>query len=68
MRAVPGDTVGFAKVDGFEGPENDAVDAVIVFDLPEPRFWQRGTVSHYVAMVIRDPCWREFLNVHRIAL
>lgn len=47
MRALPGDTVGFARIDEFKGLENDAV---IVVDLPEPRFWNRDPVSHYVAM------------------
>ena len=47
MRAVPGDTVGFARIDEFKGLENDAV---IVVDLPDPRFWNGDLVSHYVAM------------------
>ena len=47
MRAVPGDTVGFARVDEFKGLENDAV---IVIDLPDPRLWKRDPVSLYVAM------------------
>ena len=47
MRAVPGNTVGFARVDEFKGLENDAV---IVVDLPDPRLWKRDPVSHYVAM------------------
>lgn len=47
MRALPGDTVGFARIDEFKGLENDAV---IVVDLPDPRFWNDDPVSHYVAM------------------
>ena len=47
MRAVPGDTVGFARIDEFKGLENDAV---IVADLPDPQYWRRDPVSHYVAM------------------
>lgn len=45
MRAVPGDKVGFAKIDEFKRLENDAV---MVADLPEPRFWEHDPVSHYV--------------------
>lgn len=47
MRAVPGDTVGFAKIDEFKGLENDAV---MVAALLEPRFWEHDLASHYVAM------------------
>ncbi|MDE0040301.1 MAG: NERD domain-containing protein [Gammaproteobacteria bacterium] len=47
MRAVPRDTVGFARIDEFKGLENDAV---IVADLPDPRHSRRDPVSHYVAM------------------
>ncbi len=47
MRAVPRDTVGFARIDEFKGLENDAV---IVADLPDPQHWRRDPVSHYVAM------------------
>ena len=65
MRAVPGDTVGFVKIDEFKERENDAV---MVADLLETRFSEHDPVSQIVAMVIRDPCWRELLHVHRIAL
>ena len=46
MRAMPGDKVGFAKIDEFKGLENDAV---IVVDLPDPLVAARS-VAHYVAM------------------
>ena len=46
MRAMPGDKVGFAKIDEFKGLENDAV---IVVDLPDPLVANRS-VAHYVAM------------------
>ena len=46
MRAMPGDKVGFAKIDEFKGLENDAV---IVVDLPDPLVADRS-VAHYVAM------------------
>ena len=47
MRAVPGDTVGFANIDEFKGLENDTVMAA---DLLEPRFSERDPVSRVVAM------------------
>lgn len=47
MRAIPRDTVGFARIDQFKGLENDAV---IVADLPDPQHFRRDPVSHYVAM------------------
>lgn len=46
MRAVPGDTVGFAKIDEFKGLENDTV---MVADLLEPRFSERDPVPCVVA-------------------
>ena len=66
MRAVPGDKVGFAKIDEFKGLENDAV---IVADLPEPRFWEnepslaiRSDESSAIRVGAR------FSNVQRFAL
>lgn len=47
MRALPRDTVGFARIDEFKGLENDAV---IVADLPDPQHVAGDPVSHYVAM------------------
>ncbi len=47
MRAMPGDKVGFAKIDEFKGLENDAV---IVVDLPDPILTGDKSVAHYVAM------------------
>ena len=47
MRAIPGDAVGFARVDEFKGLENDAI---IVVDLPDPGQAAESRVSHYVAM------------------
>ena len=47
MRAMPGDKVGFARIDEFKGLENDAV---IVVDLPDPLVAADRSVAHYVAM------------------
>ena len=47
MRAVPGDRVGFARIDEFKGLENEAI---IVVDLPAPDDMNRGSPAHYVAM------------------
>lgn len=47
MRAMPGDKVGFARIDEFKGLENDAV---IVVDLPDPVLADGKSVAHYVAM------------------
>ena len=47
MRNLPGDKVGFAKIEEFKGLENEAV---IVVDLPAPDVVDRKTAQHYVAM------------------
>ena len=61
MRALPGDTVGFARIEEFKGLENEAI---VVADLPVPDETNRDSTAHYVAMsrarsvlslVYRDP-------------
>ena len=47
MRAIPGDRVGFARIDEFKGLENQAV---IVLDLPPPRDADSKSPEHYVAV------------------
>ena len=47
MRSIPGDKVGFARIDEFKGLENEAI---VVVDLPAPADAARDTASHYVAM------------------
>ena len=47
MRKVPGDKVGFAKIEDFKGLENEAI---IVVDLPAPAAADRQSAEHYVAM------------------
>ena len=47
MRNLPGDKVGFAKIEEFKGLENEAI---IVVDLPAPDVTDRKTAQHYVAM------------------
>ena len=47
MRRVPGDKVGFARIDEFKGLENEAI---IVMDLPAPNDAGGNEAAHYVAM------------------
>ena len=47
MRAIPGDKVGFARIEEFKGLENEAI---VVLDLPAPNGADRGSAAHYVAM------------------
>ena len=47
MREVPGDKVGFARIEEFKGLENEAI---VVVDLPAPSATHGKTVEHYVAM------------------
>ena len=47
MRSIPGDKVGFARIDEFKGLENEAI---LVVDLPAPADAARDTAAHYVAM------------------
>ena len=47
MRAVPGDKVGFARIEEFKGLENEAI---VVVDLPAPDGADRKSAAHYVAM------------------
>ena len=47
MRAIPGDKVGFARIEEFKGLENEAI---IVVDLPAPDETNRNSAAHYVAM------------------
>ncbi len=47
MRHVPGDSVGFARIDEFKGLENEAV---VVVDLPAPNRADENEAAHYVAM------------------
>ena len=47
MREVPGDTVGFARIEEFKGLESEAI---IVVDLPAPDGNDRKSAEHYVAM------------------
>ena len=47
MRNIPGDKVGFARVEEFKGLENEAI---VVVDLPVPAGAGRDSVEHYVAM------------------
>ena len=47
MRNLPGDKVGFAKIEEFKGLENEAI---IVVDLPAPDATDRKAAQHYVAM------------------
>ena len=47
MRELPGDKVGFAKIEHFKGLENEAI---VVVDLPAPTAEDRKSAEHYVAM------------------
>ena len=47
MRRMPGDKVGFARIDEFKGLENEAV---LVVDLPAPERATGNRAAHYVAM------------------
>ena len=47
VRRIPGDKVGFARIDEFKGLENEAV---IVVDLSAPNQTNRESAAHYVAM------------------
>ena len=47
MREIPGDKVGFARIEEFKGLENEAI---VVVDLPAPSATHGKTVEHYVAM------------------
>ena len=47
MRAIPGDKVGFARIEEFKGLENEAI---IVMDLPPPDGMDPKSAEHYVAM------------------
>ena len=47
MRAIPGDKVGFARIEEFKGLENEAI---VVVDLPAPGCAARNSAAHYVAM------------------
>ena len=47
MREIPGDKVGFARIEEFKGLENEAI---VVVDLPAPDGGDRNTAEHYVAM------------------
>ena len=47
MREMPGDKVGFAKIEHFKGLENEAI---VVVDLPAPTAADRKSAEHYVAM------------------
>ena len=47
MRSLPGDKVGFARIDEFKGLENEAV---MVLDLPTPNVATQNAAAHYVAM------------------
>ena len=47
MRRIPGDKVGFARIDEFKGLENEAI---VVLDLPAPDRADGNRAPHYVAM------------------
>ena len=47
MRNLPGDTVGFARIEEFKGLENEAI---VVVDLPAPVGADLNSPAHYVAM------------------
>ena len=47
MRRLPGDKVGFARIDEFKGLENEAI---VVVDLPAPDRAEGNGAAHYVAM------------------
>ena len=47
MRNIPGDTVGFARIEEFKGLENEAI---VVVDLPAPAGADLNSAAHYVAM------------------
>ena len=47
MRRIPGDKVGFARIDEFKGLENEAV---VIVDLPAPNKADENQAAHYVAM------------------
>ena len=47
MRGIPGDKVGFARIDEFKGLENEAI---MVVDIPAPAAAARDVTAHYVAM------------------
>ena len=47
MRRLPGDKVGFARIDEFKGLENEAI---VVVDLPAPNRSDRHEAARYVAM------------------
>ena len=47
MRNLPGDTVGFARIEEFKGLENEAI---VVVDLPAPAGADLNSAAHYVAM------------------
>ena len=46
MREIPGDKVGFARIEEFKGIENEAI---VVVDLPIPDGTNRKSAEHYVA-------------------
>ena len=47
MRGLPGDKVGFARIEEFKGLENEAI---VVVDLPALNGEDRNEAAHYVAM------------------
>ena len=47
MRKIPGDKVGFARIEEFKGLENEAI---VVVDLPALNGEDRNEAAHYVAM------------------
>ena len=47
MREIPGDKVGFARIEEFKGLENEAI---VVVDLPSADGTNGKTAEHYVAM------------------
>ena len=47
MRGIPGDKVGFARIEEFKGLENEAI---VVVDLPALNGEDRNEAAHYVAM------------------
>ena len=47
MRALPADKVGFARIEGFKGLENEAI---IVVDLPAPDEANPNSAAYYVAL------------------
>ena len=47
MREIPGDEVGFARIEEFKGIENEAI---VVVDLPAPAGADLNSAAYYVAM------------------